>query len=851
MIHLPMKSNIRKTVYKQYTILDIFVYGLLLLVSILIFMTNLKYKLYFAILWAIFSSFLMVPINKTILYIELYNVFLFLLSRKSFILNNNFELVNGKINEILDLNTNNIDYRDNTAYIMKLDIKYSGISDNELIYKILSLSDALRLIKGRATLEIISQEEIINYKNNFLNLEKLIKESKNNKSINLLEDQIQTYKKIDDDKSNKLGSYYIALYSPLKEEIIEIRDSIIVILEEIDIKVEILEDKRLINYIKSSYFFEDEEDRKLNTKQINFSASEYTIDNKYCSTISITGFPKIVSNAWGSMLFKIESARTVLRITPIDKSIAIKQVDRSYNELLSREEIFSKESENINNNNHINSMYELLENLQLGNEYMYNMEIYITLHSSTRKKLNSYKKNIITNLKNIGFEVDELYFLQKDAFLSSHNNNCKRIKKTMYPINTSALASIYPFFEERINDINGSFIGYNSMPVVFDVWKRNDEYQNSNAMVVGASGSGKSYFLKTLILLEYSRGTEIIVIDPENEYSNMGKKMNADIIDIGSAEKGRINPLHIYPVITDTSDGGSGELSFYSHLSTLETFFKILLKGAESEVLETINKLVIELYSNFKINAKSFNYNANIQYPEFEDLSNLISKKINKEKDSESLKSLKKASLYLDKFRRGGRFSSLWNGQSTLRLTNQMSIFNFQSLFSNKNESIANGQMLLVFKYIGQKLINNRNNNFNTKRSNKILLIADEAHMFIDKDSPYALDFFYEMIKKIRKYDGAFIPATQSISDWLATEEIKNKTTAILKETQYNFIFKLKSTSVEDLVELYKNGIGITHTDKNSIIRKKTGECLLISNDHQKVNFKVFASKKMQDFFLK
>ena len=62
------------------------------------------------------------------------------------------------------------------------------------------------------------------------------------------------------------------------------------------------------------------------------------------------------------------------------------------------------------------------------------------------------------------------------------------------------------------------------------------------------------------------------------------------------------------------------------------------------------------------------------------------------------------------------------------------------------------------------------------------------------------------MSKRIRKYNGSFIPATQNIADWNANEELRSKTSAILKNSQYTFIFKLSAPDMKDVLDVYKAG---------------------------------------------
>jgi len=158
---------------------------------------------------------------------------------------------------------------------------------------------------------------------------------------------------------------------------------------------------------------------------------------------------------------------------------------------------------------------------------------------------------------------------------------------------------------------------------------------------------------------------------------------------------------------------------------------------------------------------------------------------------------------------------------------------------------------LLVFKFLEQEIINRREKNMVTRKLKHTVIVADEAHLFIDPKFPIALDFFYQMTKRIRKYGGSFIPITQSISDWNANEELAHKTTAILKESQYNFILKLKPAGVKDLAELYSQGNGINDSEQRSIINAKRGSMFYIGNDKFHTFFDVVPSEYVQMLFEK
>lgn len=208
---------------------------------------------------------------------------------------------------------------------------------------------------------------------------------------------------------------------------------------------------------------------------------------------------------------------------------------------------------------------------------------------------------------------------------------------------------------------------------------------------------------------------------------------------------------------------------------------------------------------------------------------------------------LQRALMYVQKFVGEGRYSKIWNGYSSINTKSDFIVFNFKTLFSNKNTLVANAQMLLVLRYIEQQVINKRAD-INVEH---VAVIADEAHLFIDPKFPIALDFFYQMIKRIRKYKGSFIPITQAISDWTATPEVANKTTAILKEAQYSFVFKLKPNSAEDLARLFVAGGGLNSTELHSIIKAGTGNMFFIGNETLHSRFHVNAHPYIRALFEK
>ncbi|MBD5091848.1 MAG: hypothetical protein HDT36_00475, partial [Clostridiales bacterium] len=171
--------------------------------------------------------------------------------------------------------------------------------------------------------------------------------------------------------------------------------------------------------------------------------------------------------------------------------------------------------------------------------------------------------------------------------------------------------------------------------------------------------------------------------------------------------------------------------------------------------------------------------------------------------------------------------------------------FNFQSLFASKNTVIANGQMLLITKWLENEIINNRHLNHQNNTNKHIVIALDEAHLFIDEKRAVALDFMYQLAKRIRKFNGMLIVITQSVKDLTGTPEIARKSEAIIAASQYSMIFNLPPNDMSDLCKLYSKAGGINEVEQHCISHNPRGVAFFISSPEKRTNFKIVATPEI------
>lgn len=590
---------------------------------------------------------------------------------------------------------------------------------------------------------------------------------------------------------------------------------------------------------------------------VKFNIAKYFVDDQCYRCFNMTDYPLQVGNAWGAPFFLLDRTKVIMKFNPMPKTESERQIDKAIMEMEAKFYKAGRSSTQIELQTHLETLKELLISLKNNNQQLFNVNTYVVTEDAA-------KKDVRAMLKQQGFKFSEMFSRQVDGFISSSVSRRDSMKNTLRGIPTSTLAATFPFISNSLQDPNGFYIGNNEYPVFVDFFKRDRERVNSNMMVIGKSGSGKSYAVKTLLTNLAADNCKIFILDPENEYKELTKNLGGKFIDVGSSLQGIINPFHIITSLEASEDeeevDENGEEvknvqtsvddSFSQHLQFLEQFFRVILEGINSDAFELLNSLVIDMYKK-----KGITYKTNLakltpnDYPIFDDLYELITERIKSAKDEFTLRNLMTVETYIKKFSTGGRNSALWNGATSIETNENFVTFNFQSLVASNNPTITNAQMLLVFRYLNNEIINNKD--FNTKyhKNRKIIVAVDEAHIFINPKYPIALDFMAQMAKRIRKYGGMQIIITQNISDFVGSEEIKRQSTAVINACQYSLIFSLAPNDINDLVELYKKSGGINEEEQNSIVTAGLGQAFLITSPTSRTTVQIIAQPYVKQLF--
>ena len=866
---IPKKIKVKNTVWKCYSMPDILV---ALVVFAIVFVAITAGNWGLAIFMGFVAVIMFMPTSDGILYSMIFENIKFLITKKKYTKDapKEKERIDTLVN-LKSIKDNGLLEYTNGYYgrVIKLGQKNFGIEDIvQQNIDINYLANALKFLDGTQMADIVKIDRPVTldgFSEELFERLSALKDSiepDNIKNIkrNILQERIDRIDKLNNIRKQYISDYYVVVYGRNELDLENITVNIASEINKCGLNTKILGRRDTAIFLKYSYSrnFDEREawdipdDQLLEwviPKEVEFKSNQYTIDGTQASVLAVADYPLRVKNAWGSELFNIPNTKVVMHIKPVDKFKAIRRIDKVIGEMETKQILSEKASEANSAETHRETMHALLDSLQTENESLFDVTLTVTAYNYLADE--NYKKKVRRSMMTGNFKPSTLYGLQVEGFKSANISPTSTLSNYERGINSSSLAAVFPFVRIFVMDEGGVQLGENKSngyPFIFNLWKRGNLYQNSNGFIIGKSGSGKSYFLKNLILNEWANDTRVIILDPEAEYLALSRNLSGNVIDVGNAKEGRINPFHIYKVLTEDGNAADPVVTFNTHLKMLESFLKIVLVGASSDVVELINNLVIEAYERKGITETTDCTNLKAEdFPLFTDLLAVLQEKDKTTLDSLTLRDMRTAELYLQKFV-NGRYSDIWNAPSTLSVDADIIDFNFQSLFANKNNVVANAQMILVFRFIEQEVINARELNKNGHNL-RTMIVADEAHLYIDPKFPIALDFFYSMSKRIRKYGGSFIPATQNIADWNANEELRGKTSAIIKNSQYTFIFKLSAPDMKDVLDVYKAGDSFNDDEQRMIISAVTGQAFFIGSTELRSNVRIVSGEYAQTLF--
>lgn len=486
------------------------------------------------------------------------------------------------------------------------------------------------------------------------------------------------------------------------------------------------------------------------------------VGEKYYSTLFVVGYPRYVSPNWLQPIIDYDHTMDISMFCyPTSSSDVLTDLRRKIAEMEAT--IASEQEQGRAADPKVEAALEdalgLQEELAKGVERFYQFSFYITLSADSLGELEEATKQLKTTLASLLITAKTATLQMEDGFKSTIPMAQDKLYITRN-MDTTSLASTFPFTSAVLTQNKGVMYGINQQNgslIIFDRFS----LENANEVVLGKSGSGKSYLIKLEIMRQFMLGTEVIVVDPEGEYNTLAKALGGDVVEFSSSSPVKINPFDL----SQMYEAGENELGL--KILSLHGLMTLIMGELDAEHDAILDKALVETYRQ-----KGITPDPETQKKEPPLLEDLYKTLMGMETAP-----AKEMAYRLEKFIKGSA-AGIFNQKSNFDIKSPLTIFSIRNL----EEELRPIAMHIILDFVWTKV---------KKSLKKRLLILDEAwYMMKYEDSA---SFVYSIAKRARKYYLGLTTATQDVEDFMKTDYGR----AVLTNSSIQILLKQGTAEVD------------------------------------------------------
>jgi conjugal transfer ATP-binding protein TraC len=535
---------------------------------------------------------------------------------------------------------------------------------------------------------------------------------------------------------------------------------------------------------------------------INLAANYIQVGDRFARTLFVITYPRYLNTNWFSPIINMDQPMDVsIFVHPLDTGEILKKLRDKLGRIeaeVMEEEAAGKVRDPLKETA-VNDIEELRDKLQQGTDKFFEFGLYVTIYGDSTKELDEVENKIRGILDAQLVYTKPATFRMKEGFFSTMPLNDDQLG-VHTSLNTEPVSSLFPFVSYDLTTDKGILYGINSHNnslVLFDRFS----LENYNMVVFGKSGGGKSYTVKLEILRSLMLGTQIFVIDPENEFKYLSDTVGGTSIKISISSDDHINPFDLPKPQNDETPGDV----LRSHILNIIGLLKLMLGTLTADEEAILDEAVIQTYAIKDITTTTDFSNATP--PLMSDLLSVL----------EGMTGTQSLTTRLKKYTEGS-FSGFLNNPTNVRLDNQLVVFGIRDM----EEELRPVAMYLVLNYIWAMV---------RSEIKKRLLVVDEAWVLMKYDVGGA--FLLNIAKRARKYYLGLTTISQDIPDFMNSPNGK----PIVTNSSLQLLLR-QSPATIDLVQQTFN---LTDAEKFFLLESRVGHGLFFAGQNH-VALRVIAS---------
>lgn len=528
---------------------------------------------------------------------------------------------------------------------------------------------------------------------------------------------------------------------------------------------------------------------------LEIESGHFRLGTKYARTFFIYGYPREIFTGWLSSVINIDEEVDVsLFIYPVASQIVLENLRKKVTQLEAGMQIDAEKGKvgDPAKQSALQDAEELRSSLQVGEERFFRLGLYITIYGTSLDELDFIDHKIETILGQ-QLVYSKPATVQMEQGLNSTLPQFTDQLQVRRNMNTGALATSFPFTSADLTQENGILYGinmHNNGLVIFDRFT----LENANMVVFAKSGAGKSFAVKLEALRSMMFGTEVFIIDPENEYQRLCEAVGGSYIRISLSSTTRINPFDLPQVV----DQDEADNALRANLITLHGLMRLMMGGGLSPTEEAdLDQALIDTYAKAGITGDPLTHQT--VPPTINDLYETL---LHMQGTGPSMaQRLRKYTT--------GTFAGIFSQQSNVDINNAMVVFNIRDL----EDELRPVAMYIVLNHIWNKTKSDR------KKRN---LIIDEAWQLLKYQD--SANFMFSLAKRARKYYLGLTTISQDVEDMMTSQMGR----AIVSNSSMQLLLKQSVSAVDVLGSVFK----LTAEERKRLSQFPVGQGLLFAGSN-------------------
>lgn len=524
--------------------------------------------------------------------------------------------------------------------------------------------------------------------------------------------------------------------------------------------------------------------------EMEIDFSHMRINDAYYKTYFISGYPRFIQPNWLEPLISFDHSLLIsMFVYPSQSKGVLDDLKRKIAEMEATIQTDIERGRIIDPSVQLalDDAQSLQAQLVKGAERFYQFALYVSVPASSKEQLRDVSKLVESTLSSLSITAKPTSLQMEDAF------------KTTLPLgqdflilphnmDTTSLATTFPFTSSELTANEGIMYGineHNGSLILFDRFT----LENANSVVFAKSGAGKSYFVKLEALRSLMFGTELIIIDPEQEYKSLCDAVGGQYLNFSTTSPVKINPFDMSNVVTE------GENELGRKILSLTTFLKLVLGSLDSTEEAILDRALKQTYHLRGITDDP--KTQTLPAPLMEDLYKVL---IGMEE-----KTAVDIAYRLERFIKGS-LTGIFSSASNIKLDNSFIVFSVRDL----EDQLRPLAIYMILEFIWTRI---------RSTLKKRILIVDEAwYMMRNEDSG---NFLVDIAKRSRKYYLGLTTITQDVEDFLAGERGKE----IISNSSIQVLLKQAPASIDGIGKVFN----LSQGEKRLLLSAGVGQGLFFA----------------------